>query len=101
MAQGQIAYGTYTGAAAAQNISVGFVPGFVMVINKTDGTPVGIWTEDMADGTALDIAAAAASNAAAGITPYAGSSTAGAGFTVGTDYAANAKVSVYVAIGKM
>ena len=91
--------GTYTGDGFAQSIELGFVPSFVMVINYTDGTPIGIWSEDMTDDTAVDIAAAAASNEADGITPYSGAAaSASAGFTVGTDYSTNAKVYVYVAL---
>ena len=97
--KGQIKVGTYTGTGAAINVELGFSPDCVITINYTDGTPIGIWTSDMTADTAVDIAAAAASNAANGISAYAGASaTTGKGFTAGTDYSTSAKVYTYIAI---
>lgn len=90
--------GSYTGNGAAQNISIGFQPDFVLLVNATDGDIVALWFNGMAAGTAVDIAAAAAANADNGITLFTGSTTAGDGFTVGTDYSESAKVFYYLAI---
>jgi hypothetical protein len=88
--------GTYTGAGVAKNIIIGFKPDLLIVWNHTDGTPLAFWNRATnADGTALDVAAAAATNADNGFSAYAG--TDGAGFTAGTDYAVNAKVYAYAA----
>ncbi len=98
--KGQIYMGTYTGTGAAQNVKLGFIPDFVLVMNITDGTVAGFWFNGMAAGTSVDLQTALASNAADGITAYAGSpATDSAGFSVGTDYSTNAKVYRYLAIG--
>lgn len=90
--------GSYTGTGAVINVSVGFEPDFVLLFNATDGDVAAIWFNGMAAGTAGDIAAAVATNAADGITLYTGSTTAAPGFTVGTDYSESAKVFYYIAI---
>lgn len=101
---GQIKVDSYTGNGAAQNISIGFVPDFILLLNATDGDVAGMWFNGMAAGTSVDFATAAQStatiaNAADGITAFAGTrGGAGAGFTVGTDYSESGKVFRYVAI---
>lgn len=88
--------GTYTGTGAAINVILGFKPDFLIVFNYTDGTPVAMWNRAVnAAGTAIDIAAAAATNAADGFTAYSG--TDGEGFTAGTDYSTSDKVFGYFA----
>jgi hypothetical protein len=97
--KGQIKVGTYTGTGSAINVELGFAPDFVMVWNITDGDVIGLWTSDMTDDTAIDIAAAVAGNAAGGISAYAGASAStGAGFTAGADYSESAKVMGYIAL---
>ena len=92
--------GSYTGTGAAINVELGFVPLFLIVFNRTDGDLVGLWTPGLGAGKAVDIAAAAAANAANGFTAYAGAAgTASVGFTAGTDYSASAKVYDYIAFG--
>lgn len=101
MAKGQMRVGSYTGTGSSLNISLGFIPDVVILINYTDGTPVVFWTSGMDAGTSVDIAAAAASNAAGSISPYAG--TAGdksAGFTTGADNSTNDKVYTYIAFAE-
>lgn len=91
--------GTFTGNGAVKNISIGFVPDYVRITNVTDGDIIHEWFRTIqADGVSTDIAAAVAPNAADGISAYAGSSTAGQGFSVGTDISENAKVYGYVAM---
>lgn len=92
--------GSYTGDGAAQNISVGFEPDYVRIINATDGTTVSEWFNGMAAGSAITVVAAAGPvlDAANQITAYAGSTTAATGFTVGTDLSVSAKVYYYLAI---
>lgn len=99
--KGQIKTGTFTGTGAALAVSLGFVPDFIMLANKTDGNLVAIWTSDMAAGTGIDIlvTTGTGSNVANGITPYPGTEAdAGPGFTAGTDYSLAAKQYVYVAV---
>lgn len=98
MAKPLVKVGTYDGNGAAQNISLGFIPAFLLIVNVEDGDLVGLWFDGMAAGTNVDIAAAAVTNAADGITRYTGSSTAGEGFTVGTDYSENEKTYRYFAV---
>lgn len=95
----KIKVGTYTGTGASLNISIGFIPSAVIIMNVTDGTPVVMWTENFADAASLDIAAAAASNAAGSVAPFAG--TAGAlasGFSTGADNSVSEKVYSYIAM---
>lgn len=97
--QGDIDIGTYTGTGAAQNVSCGFVPDFVFIVNITDGDYISTWFNGMTAGTSVDIAAAVAANAADGLTAY-NTTAAAAGFTVGTDASETDKVYRYVAIRK-
>ena len=85
-----IATGTIESTDAAINISIGWVPDYVKVIN-IDGDATIEWTSDMADGEGYKFVAAG-TNALVGtngISAYAGSDTpgseAGAGFTIGVD----------------
>lgn len=95
----EIKTGSYTGTGAAINIELGFVPEAVLLWNLTDGDLVALWSDDMADDTGIDIAAAAAANAADGITPYQPTDLSSKyGFTVGTDYSESAKVFTYIAM---
>lgn len=91
--------GKFTGNGAVQNISIGFIPAYVRIVNITDADITHEWFSDgSAAGTSIDTAAAVAANAADGVTAYAGSATAAPGFTVGTDISENAKVYGYVAM---
>jgi len=99
--------GTIIGNGAAQTISIGFVPDYLRIINVTDGNVVYEWTPDMAAANALksqnvvDNAATGNSSLALiianGVTAFAGSSTAAAGFTIGTAISVNAKTLAYQA----
>jgi hypothetical protein len=89
--------GTFTGTGAAINVVIGFKPDYIRIINVTDRDISHEWFRDiMADGTSVDDGAALATNAADGISAYAG--TTGEGFTVGTDISESGKVYGYVAI---
>jgi hypothetical protein len=94
----QLKVDSFTGNGAVQNIELGWIPDFLIIFNATDGDLVGLWANGMAAGTNVDIAAAAITNAADGITAYVGDSTHKEGFTVGTDYSESAKVFRYVAM---
>lgn len=92
--------GTYEGTGAAVNVSLGWVPSCVLLANVEDGDNVAIWFQGMADGTSINIVAAAGPvlNAADGVSEYAGSDSAGAGFSVGTDHSESGKTYRYVAL---
>lgn len=97
--KGQIKIGTYTGTGAAINVSIGFVPDYVRIVNVTDGDYTMEWFNGMTAGTSIDTAAAVAANTADGITAYVGTpGGVGAGFTVGTDGSESAKVYRYFAV---
>lgn len=91
--------GTYTGSGAAQNISVGFIPDHVTIVNTT-APAVDVWFNGMAAGTSVTTTGAAATRAAPnGVTAFAGTAAeAGQGFTVGAGLSTNASVYRYVAI---
>lgn len=96
---GEIKVGNYTGTGAVINVELGWIPDFLIIFNATDGDLVALWANGMADDTAVDIAAAAAPNAANGVTTYDPADYSGKqGFTVGTDYSESAKVFRYVAM---
>lgn len=90
--------GTYAGSGAAVDISVGFIPDHVLVVNTT--TPAAdAWFSGMAAGTSITITGAAALRASpGGITAFAGTTTAGQGFTVGAALSTAANTYRYVAI---
>ncbi|MEQ8394990.1 hypothetical protein [Thalassobaculum sp.] len=91
--------GSFTGAGVAVNLSIGWIPDYVKTFNRTDGTTTHEWNSNMADGTSIATITTAGPvlNAADGMTPYAGSSSAGKGITLGTDICTNAKVIDWVA----
>lgn len=104
MAKGHFATGTVEGTGSAINISCGFTPAYVQVIN-IDGDASMIWTADMTDGEAYKTVAAGtnAQIATGGVTPYTGSSgSASVGFTIGadTDVNASAETIMWAAWGK-
>ena len=94
MSKNNIVIGSYVGTGAAINISVGFVPDHVEVINGTDGDDRWEWYNGITAGHAFyhrsvtDNATTGVASlsriTANGVTAYAGSGTASKGFTVGT-----------------
>lgn len=94
--------GTVEGTGAAINVSLGFVPDYVRVINTEDGDTIHEWFKGMTDGHAIKITNHASVQVARissnGISEYAGSASAGAGFTLGTDVSENEKTLHYVAL---
>ncbi len=97
--KGQTKIGTYTGNGAVQNISIGFVPDFLFIVNATDGDIVHMWFAGMPAGSSVDIGAAVVANPDNAITAYAGTrGGVGEGFTVGTDASETGKVYRYFAV---
>jgi hypothetical protein len=104
----RIAHGTYTGTTAAVNISLGFAPTKVRVVNVTDGDDAWEWFDGMTAGHALytrsltDNATTGNSSMSRitsnGISPYGGSGSAAPGFTAGTALSESAKLFAYEAI---
>lgn len=94
--------GTVTGTGAALNISVGFIPDNVRIFNGTDGSSIE-WFSSMANGAGFKTVAAGTRSviSTGGITPFAGSATAGQGFSIGTDAQLNINGQVirYIAMG--
>lgn len=90
--------GTYTGSGAAQNISIGFIPDYVRIINIT-APAEDSWFTGMTAGTSVTTTGTAAIRAAPnGITAFAGTAgLAGQGFTVGIGLSTNASVYRYFA----
>lgn len=101
----QMKTGKVAGTGAAINVSLGFTPLFVMVANTEDSDTVdfAIFCDDtsdsMAAGTAITIAAAAAARASNGLSQYAGSESAAAGFTIGSGISESGKDLHWVAFG--
>jgi len=80
--------GTYEGTGAAINISLGWIPDYVMVWNAEDGDAKWEWFNGLGAGDALATAnhdtAQQSLITSNGIDTYAGSSSAAPGFTIGT-----------------
>lgn len=76
---------TCDASPTATPINIGFVPSCVVLWNVTDKDVVTIWSEGMADATAITITTASAAVAANGVTPNAQTGGTNLGFTVGTD----------------
>jgi hypothetical protein len=90
--------GTVTGTGAAVNISLGWIPDFVIIFNATDGDVVDFWANGMTALTSVLINTAAATRAASdGISTYTGATTAAKGFTIGAGISESAKVLYYLA----
>lgn len=66
-------------------INVGFVPSQVELWNVTDKDVVTIWSQDMADGTAITWGTAAVAVASGAVTPITQTDGTNFGFSVGTD----------------
>lgn len=87
MAQARnIAVGTVEGTGAAINVSVGFTPAHVMILNE-DGLARLEWHTTMTDGHGIKTVTAGTISkiTSLGITPYAGTTALSEGFTIGAD----------------
>ena len=103
----QFKQGQVTGAGAAINVSLGWVPDYVKVFNITDGTLAYEWVNGMPAANALrtqnvvdnGTTTNGSFNAitANGITSFAGSGSAAPGFTIGSAIAVSAKTLSWVA----
>ncbi len=91
--------GTYTGTGAAINVSVGFIPDYVLIVNTT-APAADVWFNGMTAATSVTISGTAATRAAPnGITAFAGTAAvAGQGFTAGAGLSTNASVYRYLAV---
>lgn len=97
----QVRTGTYEGTGAVVNVSIGWVPSFVLLANVEDGDNFAFgFPGAMADGTDINVITTAGPvlNAANGISDYAGSDSAAPGFSVGTDHSESGKTYRYVAM---
>jgi hypothetical protein len=104
--KGQIVTGSVEGTGAAINVSLGFTPVYVKLINIDDAgglEPTFEWWSGMASANALKTLGTPTRNLATsnGISTYAGSDTASKGFTIGadTDVNASGETILYIAIG--
>lgn len=89
--------GTYTGTAAAKNVSIGFIPKVLIGINITDMDSFYFWGKDATDGEACY--AGGNKLSAEGVSEFAGNDTAAKGFTLGTNAVVNesGKTFLYIA----
>lgn len=92
--------GTVIGTGAAINVSLGFVPDYVRVVNVTDADQIDEWFSGMTDGTSIQTNTAVATRASNGISAYAGSGATAPGFTIGSGISETAKVLRYFAVRK-
>lgn len=90
---------TYTGNGAAQNIELGFIPGFAMILNLTDGTNFTMWSPALAAAAGISVVAAAGPvlDTTNQVTAFNGSATQAPGITVGTDLSTAAKTYQIIA----
>jgi hypothetical protein len=86
-----VASGTYTGTTAAQTITVGFRPSWVIGWNQTDGDTVFMWHNSSLTNYVSIVALAATTTAAVTVTDH--------GFSLpASDAIANENAKVYVFI---
>ena len=92
--------GIVTGTGAALNVSLGFVPDYVRLVNITDGNVIAEWFEGQAEGTSVRDTGTALATAAApnGIATYLGTASNPRGFTIGSGLSLSGKQLGYVAI---
>jgi hypothetical protein len=90
--------GTVTGTGAALNISLGWVPDYICVINVTDGDEKDEWFSDMPAGHSIQTTTAVAKITSNGFTAYEGTSSASSGITLGTAISENGKTLSYFAM---
>jgi hypothetical protein len=95
-----IKVGKVVGTGAALNVSLGFIPDWVKIVNYTDGTRTDEWFEGMTDGHSIATITTAGpvKNTSNGISPYAGSATLPKGFTIGSAISTSGKDLYYVAM---
>jgi len=94
----EVKVGTVTGTGAAINVSLGFVPDYVKVVNVTDRDQIDEWFKGMPADTSVQTNTAVATRDTNGISEYAGTSTSPPGFTIGSGISEADKVLRYVAI---
>lgn len=103
MSKGQIATGTVEGTGSAINVSCGFTPKHITLLN-IDGDARLDWNDAMPDANGFKTIAAGttAQITSNGVTPYAGTQSAAIGFTIGADADVNAsgETIVWTAIGE-
>lgn len=93
---------------SAENVSLGFIPDYVKVVNETDGDIILEWWKGMTDGHAIQHTQIADDGTSTtnsfekitsnGISEYDGDSDNGQGFTIGTAIAEADKDLYYVAV---
>ena len=99
MSNDLIRVGTVTGTGAAINISLGWIPDYVKVVNLTDGDTIDEWFRGNGAATSIRTVLAVATNAANGISEYAGTEAGvGKGFTIGSAISESAKVLNWFAL---
>lgn len=94
----QIVTGTTTGTGAAINIPLGFKPTYIEVANVTDGDTIDKWWSGMTAGTSLTVSTGVATRGSNGLSQYAGTTSAGEGFTIGSGISESGKTLAYVAM---
>jgi len=98
MENSYFATGTFAALGAAKTFSIGWKPKRVTVYDVTNNLTF-IWTNTMDDASAIKTIADGTQSLVAAdmVTPFAGSSSATAGFTIGATLAANGATLHYVA----
>jgi hypothetical protein len=91
MENSYLATGTHAGNGAAKNISIGWKPKKVTLFDVTNNVTY-MWTNTMANATAVKTVTDGTQSfvAADMVTPYTGSTTTTAGFTIGATLNTNA-----------
>lgn len=105
---GNIKVGTVTGTGAAINISLGFIPDYVRIVNVTDGDTIHEWFYGMGAADAIKLQDVVDSGSTGnhsmalitsnGIDAYVGDSSAAKGFTISAAISESAKELRYIAI---
>lgn len=93
-----IKHGSFEGTGAALDVSLGFDPVCVILINSEDGDMVGFYIKGMSGSVDIDAAAGPLTDAG-GIAAYAGDGSNARGFSVDAGNSESGKTYHYVAFG--
>lgn len=93
--------GTFVGTGAPLDISLGFVPEYIRIVNITDGNAAGEWfAGTMPDNSAIVTNATGDMSKITtnGVKAFTGSATKARGFSVGTAFSVSGKTYSYFAV---
>lgn len=87
--------GTYTSNGSANNVTLGFNPAFILVINESDGDTIGFWIEGMANAELQKVVDSGTGTTDLSFVTSNGITVSSGVVTFGTDAALNENTKVF------